>query len=136
MRLCGIGSSSRGDRGRGGEGGSAMANESSVGSSCRKAIWAVCQMVASINLVAPHHHGLPLFIIPKVDPLVLPCWVNNFQQLNTNTIIGSHPLPWVDNILNNCAKGKIWAMIDMADSFFQTCMHPEDVYLTAVSTLF
>jgi hypothetical protein len=78
----------------------------------------------------------PTFIIPKADPAVLPCWVNDYHQLNTNTIINSHPLPRVDNILNDCAKGKIWATIDMTNSLFQTRMHPDDIHLTAVSTPF
>jgi hypothetical protein len=34
----------------------------------------------------------------------LPCWVNDYQQLNSNTIIHSHPLPRVDDILNDCWK--------------------------------
>jgi hypothetical protein len=67
---------------------------------------------------------------------VLPRWVNDYRQLNSNTIVDSHPLPRVDDILNDCTKGKIWATIDMTDSFFQTRMHPDDILLTAISTLF
>ena len=48
----------------------------------------------------------------------------------------SHSLPRIDNILNDCAKGQIWTTIDMTNSFFQTCMHPSDIPLTAVSTPF
>jgi hypothetical protein len=81
-------------------------------------------------------HASPAFIIPKLDPSVLPCWVNNYCQLNKNTITDSHPLPHIDNILNNYAKGKIWATIDMTNSFFQMHMHPSDIPLTAVSTPF
>ena len=40
----------------------------------------------------------------------------------------------MDNILADCAKGRIWATIDMTDSFFQTRMHPDDIHKTAVST--
>jgi reverse transcriptase-like protein/integrase-like protein/chromodomain-containing protein len=78
----------------------------------------------------------PAFIIPKADPTVLPRWVNDYRQLNENTITDSHPLPRIDDILNDCAKGKIWATIDMTNSFFQTRMHPDDVHLTAVNTPF
>jgi len=46
----------------------------------------------------------------------------------------SHPLPCIDDILNDCAKGKIWGTIDMTNSFFQTCMHPNHVHLMAVNT--
>jgi hypothetical protein len=38
-------------------------------------------------------HASPAFIIPKSDPNALPCWVNNYQQLNANTVINSHSLP-------------------------------------------
>jgi len=76
----------------------------------------------------------PSFIIPKSNPNVLPCWVNNYRQLNENTITDSHPLPRIDDILNDCAKGKVWATIDMTNSFFQTRMHPGHVHLTAVTT--
>jgi hypothetical protein len=81
-------------------------------------------------------HASPAFIIPKSDPSVLPRWVNDYHQLNKNTITDSHPLPRIDDILNDCAKGKIWATIDMTNSFFQTRMHPNDISLTAVSTPF
>jgi hypothetical protein len=68
--------------------------------------------------------------------VVLPRWVNDYCVLNANTITDSHPLPHVDNILADCAKGKIWSVIDMTNSFFQTRVHPDDVHLTAVTTPF
>ena len=75
----------------------------------------------------------PAFIIPKADPAVLPRWVNDYRQLNENTVTDSHPLPRIDDILNDCAKGKIWSKLDMTNSFFQTRMHPEHIPYTAVS---
>lgn len=68
--------------------------------------------------------------------MVLPQWVNDYRELNANTIPDNYPLPHVDNILANCAKGRIWAKIDMTNAFFQTRVHPEDVHLTAVTTPF
>lgn len=61
----------------------------------------------------------PAFIFLKADPAALPWWVNDYRQLNANTVVDSHPLPRVDDILADCAKGKIWSTIDMMDSFFQ-----------------
>lgn len=78
----------------------------------------------------------PCFIIPKADPNVLPHWVNDFQQLNAITVSDNHPLPQTDDILNDCAKGRVWSTIDMTNSFFQTLMHPDDIHLTAVNTPF
>jgi hypothetical protein len=65
-------------------------------------------------------HASPAFLVPKVNPVDMPQWVNDYRQLNNNTVIDSHPLPRVDDILADCAKGKIWSKIDMTNSFFQT----------------
>jgi len=81
-------------------------------------------------------HASPAFIVPKSDATVLPRWVNDYRMLNANTILDAHPLPRVDDILADCAKGKIWSKLDMTNSFFQTRVHPDDVHLTAVTTPF
>ena len=78
-------------------------------------------------------YASPCFIIPKADPTVLPHWVNDFHLLNEIMV---PDLPHQDDILNDCAKGKIWSSIDMTNSFFQMLMDPDDVHLTAVSTPF
>ena len=78
----------------------------------------------------------PSFLIPKSDPTVLPRWVNDYRALNENTVPDHYPLPRVETILSDCAKGSIWAKIDMTNSFFQTRVHPDDVKFTAVMTPF
>jgi hypothetical protein len=78
----------------------------------------------------------PSFLIPKADPTVLPRWVNDYRALNENTIPDHYPLPHIETILSDCAKGSIWAKIDMTNSFFQTRVHPDDVKFTAVMTPF
>ncbi|GBE82211.1 hypothetical protein SCP_0405940 [Sparassis crispa] len=60
--------------------------------------------------------------------------VNDYRTLNANTVLDSHPLPRVEDIIANCAKGKIWSKMDMTNSFFQTRVHPDDVHLMAVTT--
>lgn len=45
----------------------------------------------------------------------------------------SYLLPHIDDILNDCAKGKIWGTIGMTNSFFQMRMHPDHVHLMAVN---
>lgn len=78
----------------------------------------------------------PSFIIPKTDPTVLPCWVNNYRTLNRFTTPDNYPLPRVADILADCAKGSIWGKIDMMNSFFQTLVHPDDIKYTATLTPF
>lgn len=78
--------------------------------------------------------GSGAFIIPKADPTVLPRWVNNYRQLNSNTVTDSFPIPCINEILADIGQGKVFATLDMTNSFFQTRMHPDDVKLTAVNT--
>ena len=93
-------------------------------------------MHLELGKICPSNSPYASFIIPKSDPKALPHWVNNYRELNSNVVIDSHPLLRVDDILADCAKGKIWATIDMAYSFFQMRVHPDDVHLTAVTTPF
>jgi hypothetical protein len=79
-------------------------------------------------------HASPAFLVPKADVTVLPHWVNDYHQLNANTVTDSHPLPRVDDILADAGRGKIWSKLDMTDSFFHMKMDPESIHLTAVTT--
>ena len=78
--------------------------------------------------------GSGAFIIPKADLNVLPRWVNDYRQLNTNTVTDLFPIPLVHEILSDLGQGKVFAMLDMTNSFFQTRMHPDNIHLTAVNT--
>ncbi len=62
--------------------------------------------------------------------------VNDYRQLNENTVPDNHPLPRVSDILSDCSKGKVFTVIDMTNSFFQTRVHPDHIKYTAVSTPF
>ena len=62
--------------------------------------------------------------------------MNDYRALNDNTIPNRHPLPSINSILSDCAKGKIWGKLDMTNSFFQTRVHPDNVPYTAVTTPF
>lgn len=76
------------------------------------------------------------FIILKVDISVLPWWVNYYHKLNKITILDDYPLPRINDILADCAKGKIWGKINMTNSFFQTLVHPDHVKYMATLTPF
>ena len=79
-------------------------------------------------------HSSPAFIILKADPTALPRWVNDFRELNLNAVPDNHPLPKIEEILRDCAKGKLFAKIDMTNAFFQTKVHPNDVKWLAIHT--
>jgi hypothetical protein len=70
----------------------------------------------------------PAFCVPKIrkglpDYTVPPRWVNDYRELNSNTVRDHFPLPRVDEILADCGKGKIFGKMDMTNSFFQTRVH-------------
>jgi hypothetical protein len=102
-----------------------------------KEVWAtLIQQHLDARRIRPSNsaHASPAFIIPKADATVLPRWVNDYRALNSNTITDAHPLPQIDNILMDCAKGKIWSKLNMTNLFFQMRVHPDDVHLMAVMT--
>lgn len=63
-------------------------------------------------------YASPAFHIPKSDPTAKLRWVNDYRALNNNTISDRHLLPFVNNILSDCATGKIFGKLDMKNSFF------------------
>ncbi|KAG9223840.1 hypothetical protein CCMSSC00406_0007702 [Pleurotus cornucopiae] len=81
-------------------------------------------------------YASPAFLVPKSDPNALPRWVNDYRELNDNTIPDRFPLPRIDEILADCGKGKIWGKLDMTNAFFQTKVHPDHIKYTAVRTPF
>lgn len=46
----------------------------------------------------------------------------------------NHPLPHIDEILRDCAKGLFFGKIDMTNLFFQTKVHPNDIHWLAAHT--
>lgn len=81
-------------------------------------------------------HASPAFLIPKPDSNVLPCWVNDYRELNKNIVTDRYLLHQIDDILADAGNDKIWSKLDMTDSFFHTKMHLDSIPLTAVSTPF
>ena len=75
-----------------------------------------------------------LFLIPKSDPKVQSHWVCDYRRLNNITVPDHYPMPKISEILSNCVKGKFFYKIDLKNSYFQTCMHPNDIHKTAVLT--
>lgn len=81
-------------------------------------------------------YASPAFLVPKSDPSALPRWVNDYRELDDNTVPDRFPLPLVSEILADCGKGIIWGKLDMTNAFFQTKVHPDHIKYTAVRTPF
>jgi hypothetical protein len=65
-------------------------------------------------------YASPSFVIPKADPTAAPRWVCDYRFINAHTVMDRFPLPHVDDILSDCAKGSIFSKLDMTNSFFHT----------------
>ncbi|KAG9217546.1 hypothetical protein CCMSSC00406_0008473 [Pleurotus cornucopiae] len=81
-------------------------------------------------------YSSPAFLVPKADPNAMPQWVNDYRELNENTVVDKFPLPRIADILADCGRGKIWGKLDMTNTFFQTKVHPDHIKYTAVRTPF
>lgn len=91
------------------------------------------------NIVRKQGYLSPSFCVPKYrngvpDHTIEPWWVNDFCEINANTVHDSYPLPIINDILAACSTGKYFAKINMTNSFLQTRVHPDDIHLTAIQT--
>ena len=107
---------------------------------CPKKYHEAWKMLLQQHLDASHlrpsssPYASPAFLIPKKNHDAPPHWVNDYRQLNANTVSDAHVMPNVKDILGDIGKGQFWAKIDMTNAFFQTCVHLDDIELTAVNT--
>jgi len=87
-----------------------------------KAMDSILDLRLSQGFIRPSNSSFisPSFIVPKSDPSALPHWVCDYHVLNQNTLPYNYPMQRISDILSNCSRGKIWAKIDLTDSYFQT----------------
>jgi hypothetical protein len=101
-----------------------------------KEAWAtLIQQHLNVGHIRPSNseHVLLAFIISKADTTVLPCCVNDYHTLNSNTVTDTYLLLRIDDILMDCAKGKIWGKSDVTNSFFQKCVHLDNIHFTTIT---
>ena len=84
-------------------------------------------------------YSSPSFCVPKYrngipDHTIEPRWVNDFREINSNTVRDSYPLPIINDILSACGSGKYFAKFDMTNSFQQTRVHLDNIHLIAIRT--
>ena len=75
----------------------------------------------------------PSFPVPKKKPGTYRLVVD-FRKLNDATIVDSHPLPRIGDILQWQGRFKIWSVLDMKDGYHQVPLKKEHRNLTCMST--
>ena len=75
----------------------------------------------------------PSFPVPKKKPGT---WrlVVDFRRLNEATVVDSHPLPRIGDILQRQGQFKIWSVLDMKDGYHQVPLKKEHRNLTCMAT--
>ena len=72
------------------------------------------------------------FVVPKKEKGERRLLVD-YRQLNEATKPDAHPLPLIDNMLENQSKHKIFTIVDLSKGFHQILLHPESGPMTAMN---
>ena len=75
----------------------------------------------------------PYFPVPKKKPGEYRLVVD-YRRLNEATIVDSHPLPKIGDILQRQGRFKIWSVLDMKDGYHQVPLKECHRNLTCMST--
>ena len=75
----------------------------------------------------------PSFPVPKKKPGTYRLVVD-YRKLNDATIVDSHPLPRIGDILQRQGAFKIWSVLDMKDGYHQIPLRESDRNLTCMTT--
>ena len=75
----------------------------------------------------------PSFPVPKKKPGEYRLVVD-LRRLNEHTIVDSHPLPKIGDILQRQGRFKIWSVLDMKDGYHQVPLKEEHRSLTCMAT--
>jgi hypothetical protein len=75
----------------------------------------------------------PSFPVPKKKPGTYRLVVD-YRRLNEATIVDSHPLPRIGDILQRQGQFKIWSVLDMKDGYYQVPLKEEHRNLTCMAT--
>ena len=72
------------------------------------------------------------FVVPKKEKGK---WrlVVDYRQLKEATLPDAHPLPLIENMLENQSKHKIFFIVDLSKGFHQIPLHPESRAKTAMN---
>ena len=72
------------------------------------------------------------FVVPKKERGK---WrlVVDYRQLNEAALPDAHPLPLIENMLENRSKHKIFTIVDLSKGFHQIPLHPESRAKTAMN---
>ena len=72
------------------------------------------------------------FVVPKEEKGKWRLAVQH-RQLNEATLLDAHPIPFIENLLENQSKHKMLTIVDLSKGFHQILLHPESRAKTAMN---
>jgi hypothetical protein len=75
---------------------------------------------------------LALFVKKKKDNSLRMCV--DYRPLNAVTIKNKYPLPWIDILVDQLSKAKVFSKIDLRSGYHQIKIMPQDILKTTFST--
>ena len=77
-------------------------------------------------------YSSPVVVVRKKDGSIRMCC--DYQKLNAKTIPDRHPLPRVQNILDNLGQNQYFTLLDQSKAYHQLHLHSDSRRLTAFIT--
>ena len=77
-------------------------------------------------------YSFPICLVKKKDNSTRFCV--DFRKLNDITVKDAHPIPNIQDILDQLAGSKIFSTLDLRSGYHQIPVHPDDAEKTAFTT--
>ena len=77
-------------------------------------------------------YSSPVVVVRKKDGTLRLCV--DYRKLNAKTIPDRHPLPCIQNVINNLGRNKYFTILDQSKAYHLLHLHPDSYKMTAFIT--
>lgn len=77
-------------------------------------------------------YASPVLLVKKKDGSWRFCV--DYRHLNAQTVKNKHPMPLVDELIDELSRARWFSKLDLRAGYHQICIHPEDAHKTTFKT--